>query len=117
MKFSLTYFVSIVIIFVISLIGIPTDACEQECRTGISLAFGDNYVIEIKGLFETFLINLQENIFAGFKGEVSASARSECYNVIYEELDKFQSNFTGNFSGIIEDSIFWQTPQFRGQCQ
>ncbi|RIA87098.1 hypothetical protein C1645_778045 [Glomus cerebriforme] len=117
MKSSLTYFATIVAISVLLFTIVPTNACEQSCRTGISLAFGDNYSKEVKVLFVEFKKRLQDNLSNGFTGSVSSSARSSCNKVIEEETDKFEDTFTGNFAKLIEDSIFNQSPQFKGQCQ
>jgi hypothetical protein len=85
---------------------IPTNACEQSCRTGISLAFGGNYSKEVKKQFEVFKSNLKDSLFLGFDGQVSSSARSTCFKAISEGVDKFEKEFTGCFAELIEDSIF-----------
>jgi|SRR4051794_31083417 hypothetical protein len=110
-------FLSTIITISILLFIIPTNACEQSCRTGISLAFGDNYSKEVAKEFETLKSNLKVSLFSGYTGPISSSARSACYKTIDEEVDGFEKDFTGSFATLIEDSIFKQTPQFRGQCQ
>src|SRR6185437_1209311 len=113
MKFSSTFFATAVLLFT----AIPTNACEQKCRTGISLAFGDNYAIEVKKLDEKFKSNLEKNLFTGFTKEVSSSTRSACNKAINYEVDCFEKSFISTFAKLIEDSIFNQSPQFKGQCQ
>lgn len=117
MKSSLTFFATVVAISVLLFSVVPTNACEQSCRTGISLAFGDNYSIEVDKLFPTLEDNLKDNLLKGFSGSVSSSTKSAFNKIIEDETDKCKHAFTGGFAKLIEDSIFNQSPQFKGQCQ
>jgi hypothetical protein len=117
MKSSLTFFATIVAISVLLFSVVPTNACEQSCRTGISLAFGDNYSKEVDKIFPTLVKNLKDHCLDGFSGSVSSSTKSKFNSIIEEETDKCKHAFTGNFAKLIEDSIFNQSPQFKGQCQ
>ncbi|CAB4402685.1 unnamed protein product [Rhizophagus irregularis] len=117
MKSSLTFFATIVAISVLLFSVVPTNACEQSCRTGISLAFGDNYSKEVDKLFPTLEDNVKDNCLKGFSGSVSSSTKSSFNKIIEDETDKCKKAFTDNFAKLIEDSIFNQVPQFKGQCQ
>jgi len=117
MKSSLTFIATIVAISVLLFSVVPTNACEQSCRTGISLAFGDNYSIEVDKIFPELENGLKDNLLKGFSGSVSTSTKSSFNKIIEQETDKCKKAFTGNFAKLIEDSIFNQAPQFKGQCQ
>ncbi|GBC03170.1 hypothetical protein RclHR1_00500018 [Rhizophagus clarus] len=117
MKSSLTFFATIVAVSVLLFSVVPTNACEQSCRTGISLAFGDNYSKEVDKLFPTLSDDLKNHLVDGFSGSISSATKSSFNKIIDDETDKCKKAFTGNFAKLIEDSIFNQAPQFKGQCQ
>jgi len=116
MKFYLTIFSAIVAVSVLLFTVTPINACEESCRQGISHAFGDNYSIEIKNLFKTFVEKLEENAYFGLNS-VKSSTKSACNKAIEEGTDKFQTTFSNSLAQLIEGSIFDQSPQFKGQCQ
>src|SRR6266542_211915 len=116
MKSSFTFFATIVAVSVLLFAVAPINACEQSCREGISNAFGDNYATEIKKLIKPFITKLQQNAYSGLV-KIKSTTKSKCNKVIENEVNKFQKKFSSGLEALIENSIFEQSPQFKGQCQ
>src|SRR5688572_20632427 len=111
MKFSLS-FICMTLLFAAA----PNQACEQSCRSGISLAFCNSYAQEWEPLFDSFGKSLTTNLYSG-TSDGNDQVKNAISTAVLNRVNKLKTDFTRSCSTIVEDSIFLHEPKFKGQCQ
>jgi hypothetical protein len=119
MKYFVFLFAILAILFSLSSI----EACESSCRKGVASGFAAAYTKEIKPFFNVFNDNLTKNLYKNVDlKKISGSTnkantiKTAINNAIKSAISKFQKEFSGNFSKLIQDAIFNQEPKFKGDC-
>ncbi|CAB4373949.1 unnamed protein product [Rhizophagus irregularis] len=119
MKYFVLVFAILAILFSLS----PIEACESTCRKGVASGFATAYTKEIKPFFNAFSNNLIKNLYKNvdlksITGSTSKAngIKTVINNAVKSAISKFQKDFSGNFSKLIQDSIFVQEPKFKGDC-
>jgi hypothetical protein len=99
------------------------DACEADCRDGISHAFADKYALEIAPKFNSFNASVNKNLFKKFN-VTDFVARSKVkklktgvLSALTKKISTLKRSFITSIAPLIQKAIFEQNPKFKGQCQ
>ncbi|RIA87099.1 hypothetical protein C1645_778046 [Glomus cerebriforme] len=94
----------------------PNQACEQNCRDGISLAFCNSYIQEWNPLFDNFTTNLLNNLYKDSNGNID-QVKNATNIAVLNQVNKLKVDFSRSCKDIVQNSIFLYEPKFKGQCQ
>jgi len=102
---------------------ISVNACEEDCRVGISKAFSDKYTIELSPRFKLFNNDINSKLFN--KIQLNKFMRSNKVSPFKKQVLKdlkpaitgLRKSFGKLLTNLVKDSIFNQAPKFKGQCQ
>ena len=108
-------------IFLVSLLVSQTTACDAACRKELGLSFVDIYASESHARFELFAQNLTSHILDGVNVNKISSGkgsklRNEIIDNVRETVSQLDKSFAETIPGLVEDAIFNQSPEFRGEC-
>jgi hypothetical protein len=111
------FYLCILVSLLISL----ASACSPTCRAELGLSFVKVYASESRALFGFFTHNLTSHILDGVNvNKVSlgqgSKLRSELFDDIRETAAQLEKSFAETIPGLVEDAIFNQSPEFRGEC-
>ncbi|GBC05753.1 hypothetical protein RclHR1_06400003 [Rhizophagus clarus] len=119
MKYFALAFAILVILFSLS----PIEACESSCRKGVASGFAAAYTKEIKPFFKDFNDKLTQNLYnhVDLKNICGSTNKANEVKTLIKNnvkftISKFQKDFSGKFSDLIQNAIFNQEPKFKGDC-
>jgi len=99
------------------------NACEADCRKGISRAFADKYALEIAPRFNSFNASVNKNLFKNIvvKNFVAPSKvkklKTGVLSALTKKISSLKRSFIASVTPLIQKAIFEQLPKFKGQCQ
>ncbi|CAJ0746891.1 10821_t:CDS:1, partial [Entrophospora sp. SA101] len=99
------------------------NACEEDCRVGISHAFADKYALEIAPKFNSFNASVNKNIFKKFNvtdfvaSNKVKKLKTGVLSALTKKISTLKKSFITSLTPLIQKSIFEQKPKFKGQCQ
>jgi len=113
-----------VLFVTIFLLSLSVNACEKSCRVGISTSFSTAYKTELKVFYTELSTNVNIYLFDNADPsnyttnlENPEQVKTDIRTAVDAEVTHLYENTTSTFPDLIENAIFEQAPQFKGQCQ
>ncbi|CAG8600042.1 3220_t:CDS:1 [Ambispora leptoticha] len=98
------------------------NGCEKTCRVGISTTFAEKYSNVTSPLWQDFFNDLEStaleniNLENYVQSDDAAPITNKLITTLKNHAQELETNFDAQLPTIIEDAIFRQQPQFRGDC-
>ncbi|CAG8640238.1 409_t:CDS:1 [Ambispora gerdemannii] len=98
------------------------NGCEKTCRVGISTTFANKYSNVTNSLWQDLYNNLEStalkniNLKNYVQSDDAAPITSKIITTLRNHAQELETTFDAQLPTIIENAIFRQEPQFRGDC-